>query len=157
MPKIRVYVDTSVFGGTQEVEFMAPSCALFAKANEGMFRLLISPTTLRELEVAPRPVLRVYEELPPEIVEHLAITPDMEALAEEYIKAGALGKASAVDALHVAVATVALADLIVSWNFKHLVNYGKIRMFNGVNALRGYRNIDIRSPWEVRYGEGKEI
>jgi len=52
----------------------------------------------------------------------------------------------------VAAATVAGADLIVSWNFRHIVRLDRIRMFNGVNALKGYRALDIRSPMEVCYG-----
>ena len=54
-----------------------------------------------------------------------------------------------MDALHVAAATVARADLILSWNFKHIVNYQRIRRFNGVNALEGYVAIEIRSPLEL--------
>ena len=52
-----------------------------------------------------------------------------------------------------AAATVARADLILSWNFKHLVRYDKVRKFNGVNALNGYPAIDIRSPLEVAHDE----
>ena len=51
---------------------------------------------------------------------------------------------------------MARADLIVSWNFRHLVQYDKIQRYNGVNALKGYRAIDIRSPLEVSYGNHEE-
>lgn len=30
-----------------------------------------------------------------------------------------------------------------------MVHFDKIRVYNAVNALHGYRGIDIRSPWEV--------
>lgn len=53
------------------------------------------------------------------------------------------------DALHVALATLAKTDAIVSWNFKHLVNPIKIRMFNEVNISRGYGTIVIMSPEEI--------
>ena len=53
------------------------------------------------------------------------------------------------DALHIAMATVESADILVSWNFKHVVHYDKIRRFNGVNLELGYKMIDIRSPREV--------
>ena len=42
-----------------------------------------------------------------------------------------------------------MADLIVSWNFKHIVHFDKIRQYNAISALNGYREIDIRSPAEV--------
>ena len=74
-------------------------------------------------------------------------------LADAYIAAGILGKASRSDAMHVAVATVARADLILSWNFKHTVNYERINEFNGVNSLNDYPCIAIHSPLEMRHGD----
>ena len=53
------------------------------------------------------------------------------------------------DALHVAAATVAGADLILSWNFEHIVNFNRIRGFNSVNVRNGYRSMTILSPLEV--------
>jgi hypothetical protein len=53
------------------------------------------------------------------------------------------------DALHIAIATVLEVDVLVSWNFKHIVNLDKIRKFNAVNLLYGYKTIEIRSPREV--------
>jgi hypothetical protein len=53
------------------------------------------------------------------------------------------------DAHHVALATIAKADLIVSWNFKHIVHVDKIRAFQPVNLVQGYTSIDIRSPLEI--------
>ena len=45
-----------------------------------------------------------------------------------------------------------------NWNFAHIVRYDHIRMFNGVNVLKGYRSLDIRSPMEVAYdGESKDL
>lgn len=50
------------------------------------------------------------------------------------------------DALHVAYATLADADFIVSWNFKHLVNSDRIRNFNRVNRQQGLRDVVILTP-----------
>ena len=76
---------------------------------------------------------------------------EVTALAEAYIAAGVLGRASELDARHVATATVARADVLLSWNFKHIVNYDRIRKFNGVNVLNGYSTIDVRSPLEMEH------
>ena len=70
-------------------------------------------------------------------------------MAEQYLKAGVLGRASIDDATHVAAATVAGADLILSWNFMHIVNFNRILGFNSVNTRYGYRSMVILSPWEV--------
>lgn len=50
------------------------------------------------------------------------------------------------DALHVALATISCADVIVSWNFKHLVNPVRIRKFDGVNVMNGYGPVVILTP-----------
>lgn len=79
-------------------------------------------------------------------------------LADAYIAAGAVPQGATADAMHVAAATVAQADLIISWNFEHIVRYDRIRKFNGVNAIQGCRPLDIRSPLEIDYdGEDKDI
>jgi len=89
-------------------------------------------------------------------VQRVAITDEVRTLADAYFTAGALGRANADDALHVAAATVARADVIVSWNFKHIVNFQRIRRFNGVNLASGYPMLDIRSPLEMDYGDQDE-
>jgi hypothetical protein len=40
-------------------------------------------------------------------------------------------------------------DALVSWNYGQLVNRRRREAFNGVNAIMGYRPIDILSPPEV--------
>lgn len=70
-------------------------------------------------------------------------------LQQAYIAEGILTEKWYDDALHVALATVSGCDVIVSWNFKHIVNFKKIPLFNAVNVLKGYRPIAIHSPSEV--------
>ena len=152
MHRIRVYVDTSVFGGTQDEEFSGPSRRFFTRVAEGRYVVLVSQITIAELDGAPEAVNDVLLSLPPTGVERVAIGQDVDDLADAYIAARALGRTSLADAMHVAAATVAGADLILSWNFRHIVRFDRIRMFNGVNALNGYRSLDIRSPLEVDYG-----
>ncbi|MCC5851155.1 MAG: hypothetical protein JJU29_23945 [Verrucomicrobia bacterium] len=53
------------------------------------------------------------------------------------------------DCIHVAAATVAHADAIVSWNFKHIVRLDRIKAFNSVNLMQGYGMITILSPMDV--------
>ena len=60
------------------------------------------------------------------------------------------------DAVHVAAATLAGADLILSWNFRHIVNFDRIRGFNSVNIRLGYRSLTILSPMEIGYGNEEE-
>ena len=149
MKRFRVYVDTSVFGGTEDEEFSGPSRLFFERVRQGDFIVLTSEFVVRELMTAPPKVRAVFDELPDGSTEAVEITAEIKSLADAYVKAGALGESSRVDATHVAAATIAGADLIVSWNFKHIVNFGRIKQFNGVNSMHGYGSIDIRSPLEV--------
>lgn len=70
-------------------------------------------------------------------------------MRDEYLEAGVLSASSDADGLHVAAVTVLNVDLIVSWNFKHIVHFARIRGFNAVNRLNGYKEVEIYSPWEV--------
>jgi hypothetical protein len=69
---------------------------------------------------------------------------------------GALSPNMIADAQHIAVATVARVDVLVSWNFKHIVNLGRIRRYNSVNLREGYALLEIRSPQEVLQDESED-
>ena len=146
---IRVYADTSVFGGCFDTEFSETSCRFFQEVCEGRIRLVLSDTILLELTEAPENVRRVLTDLPAEFIERTFLTEDVERLRDAYLAHGIVGPASKRDAEHIATATVADVDLIVSWNFKHIVHYEKISGYQGVNLLEGYSTIRIFSPLEV--------
>ncbi len=76
-------------------------------------------------------------------------TAEADALADAYLAHGIVGPGSRSDALHVGLATVAHVDVVTSWNFRHIVNLGRIRLFNAVNLEQGYGPIEIPSPREV--------
>ena len=84
-----------------------------------------------------------------EDIEVIAITEEIEELADRYIESGALGGEMRADAQHVAAATFADVDVLASWNFRHLVNLSRIRRYNEVNRRMGYPGVDIRSPLEL--------
>ena len=70
-------------------------------------------------------------------------------MREYYLKANIVTKKSSNDALHVALATVNNCPIIVSWNFKHIVHFEKIPLYNSINLINGYQPIAIYSPLEV--------
>lgn len=147
--RLRVYPDTSVFGGCFDREFSEASHQFFREVRAGRFSVVISDVTTRELLQAPETVRRVLVELPVDLVEAVTVDDEVVSLRDAYLSAGVVGPASEADAEHIAAATVAEVDLLVSWNFKHIVHFDKIRGFNGVNSLRGYRSLDIYSPLQV--------
>lgn len=149
MKILRVYADTSVFGGCFDEEFAEPSRAFFDQVRTEMFRLVVSDTLLREMRDAPAAVRSLLTELPVTVLERIGLSSEIDALRDAYLNAGIVGPAAQRDAEHIAAATVADADLIVSWNFKHIVHYEKISGYHGINLLHGYSAIRIFSPLEV--------
>jgi predicted nucleic acid-binding protein len=149
MRRLRVYADTSVFGGCFDPEFKLESRKFFDEVRQGRFTLLISNVTLAELQSAPEDVRRVLADLPADQVELVEASDETEALRQAYLEAGIVGPLSSNDAAHVAAATTSGADIVVSWNFKHIVHFEKIAGFEGVNLLRGFRSPRIYSPREV--------
>ena len=153
MRQLHVYVDTSVVGGCEDEEFSEDSRALWQCFSQGSYRQLLSEHTLRELTGAPAKVRAWIERIPEENQIVLPDSDEADNLAQAYLDHGIVGPGSRADALHVALATVGGADVIVSWNFKHVVNLGKIRVFNAVNLEQGYGLIEIRTPREVLISE----
>lgn len=149
MKQLRVYADTSVFGGCFDEEFAEPSSKFFDLVRDGRFHLVVSAVTAEELSGAPEHVRAVLDRAPREHLEYHEISEAMERLHDAYLEAGILSAINDADALHVAAATVVDVDMIVSWNFKHIVHYDKIRGFNAVNRLNGYKLVEIYSPLEV--------
>jgi len=145
----RVYADTSVFGGVFDEGFADASRRFFDEVLRGEHAVLVSDITARELQDAPLSVREFVARLTDDALERLAFSEEMADLRDAYLSAGVLGVASSDDAAHVACATVARADLIVSWNFRHLVNWGKMRAFNAVNLSLGYPLVTILTPREV--------
>ena len=121
--------------------------------RKGKCVLLISEIVVAELDKAPAEVRNVHLSLPEEAVEKVALTDEILELRNEYMKAKILGPEWIDDATHVAVATVARADAIVSWNFKHIVRLDKMKAYNQVNLMNGYGILTIISPKEVLIDE----
>lgn len=77
------------------------------------------------------------------------LTEETILLAEKYLKEKVVGKTSRADCYHIAIATILKVDLLVSWNFKHIVNITRIHGYNAVNLMNGYQTIEIRNPREI--------
>ncbi|TAF78055.1 MAG: PIN domain-containing protein [Bacteroidetes bacterium] len=145
----RIYLDTSIFGGYYEPEFEFWTKVLFDKIFKGEYKVLVSRLTDIELENAPQKVKNLAISLPKSNIEWLDITTEAVELADKYIDEKVVGQTSHSDCIHIAIATLYHADVLVSWNFKHIVNHIRIRGYNAVNYKYGHKILDIRSPREV--------
>ncbi len=142
-------MDTSVFGGYFEPEFELWTKLLIDKIIAGEIKMLYSQLTAIELSGAPQHVKDLVKEIPSAHIEFLAITGEANGLADQYVKENVVGKTSIEDCRHIAIATLSNADILVSWNFKHIVNVSRIRGYNAVNYKHGHKMLEIRTPREI--------
>ena len=150
---MKFYVDTSVWGGYYDKEFSEWTIPFFEQAREGRFTIILSDVTIGELQSAPENVRELPTIIPPQFIELVTITDEQLLLADQYVKEGALTAKFHSDAQHIAISSILKVDSLVSWNFKHMVNFFRIKQYNSINLKNGYSIIDIRTPKEVTYGE----
>lgn len=142
----RYYLDTSVFGGVFDEGFDIDSLRIFEMVNAGEIICVISDVTEIELVNAPEQVRSFFLGLDPAHVEQAISTNESFSLAQAYLANQVVGATSESDCHHIAIATVYEADLLISWNFKHIVNTQRVRGYNSVNLCLGYKELDIISP-----------
>ncbi len=122
--------------------------------KSGQALLVLSDLTQLELDEAPISVRGVLDLVPESFREYVELTEEASELALKYLHEGVLGESHWVDAQHIAIATIARVDVLVSWNFKHVVNLQRIHGYNSVNLKAGYPLLEIRTPREVsKYGK----
>lgn len=153
MKKIKYYLDTTIFnfvfaeGDAEKRDITLKLFKDLPLIAEGIY---ISDEVIREISRASEPRRSQLEGLLRE-TDPLLLEIDMETeiLAERYIKEGIIPERYRGDAIHIAVAVINGIEVIVSWNFEHIVKLKTRIMVNGVNRLLGYHEIEICSPEEV--------
>ena len=146
---VKVYIDTSVVGGYFDDEFSDDTHALFGRLENKEIVFIISSVLQQELQKAPENVRKLLGQYDASCFEYVELTKEAIDLANKYIVEQVVGKTSLDDCLHIALATICKADVLVSWNFKHIVNLKRIKGYNGVNLKNGYSVVEIRSPKEL--------
>lgn len=147
--KKRIYIDTSVVGGQFDKEFSTDTIPFFEAVSKGVFTIIISDLLSAEILRAPQQVQDFLSTISMNCIEKIKLTIEASELADKYILAKVVGHTSRADCQHIAMATITKADVLVSWNFKHIVNLDKIRGYNGINYQLGYNMIEIRTPKEI--------
>jgi len=143
------YLDTSVFGGYFDEEFSEPTVNFIDRIVNDRIELIVSEVLTAELENAPQHVRGLLKTIPSSQIQTIDVTLEAEQLAKAYISEKVVGKTSYADCLHIALATLSRADILVSWNFRHIVNIDRIRGYNSVNLKMGYKMMEIYSPLEL--------
>ena len=150
MRKLKLYLDTSTIShlfADDVPDKMADTNKLWDDFVSGKYELCISQVVVDEIEqCSEQKRNQLIAKMQLIEFEVLPETDTVKALAKEYIKGGVLKEKSIADCLHIVYAVVYSCDVIVSWNFKHLVNYKTINKVKIVNAMNRYGEIGIVSP-----------
>lgn len=112
----------------------------------GIYDCVISTVTTDELIDAPKNVKTIMNDIEFDV---LILNDEAIILANKYLKEGIISVKYSSDCQHIALATINNIDVLVSWNFKHIVNLNKIKQFNSVNLKEGYKELEIRSLKEL--------
>jgi hypothetical protein len=150
----KVYVETSVWGMTltnQPRALREPTMEFLRQCAAGIFVPCISQVVFEEIDDAPEEaaarMMEQIDKLAPLILE---ATAESERLTDAYLDAGVAPAKKRQDARHVAIATVARLQIVISWNHRHLANARKRDLFYAVNRLAGYeQQLFIHTPFEV--------
>ena len=149
---MQVYVESSVFGKHTNLADQQTADELFKRFRTNRYRIVISELVESELHRSAKNVQALFNEiLKLESTQYLSITDEALNLRQAYLDAGVVGKKSANDALHVALATIARCSLLTSFDRSHIVKSGKIWSFNEVNKREGYIPVNILYPSQFLY------
>ena len=150
MRKLKIYLDTSMIShlfADDTPEKMQDSNRLWEKCINGEYEIFISDIVTNEIRRCSEPKRgQMLEKMRQIEFQILPETSEISELANEYIKGGVLKEKNLDDCLHIAYAVINNCDVIVSWNFKHLVNFKTINKIKVVNTMQRYKEIGIISP-----------
>ena len=152
---LKVYLDTSIFNfaiSTQDVATEKEVTNRFLnELKSGRFFGYVSAIVLREIHDTTNKQRRedLLKFLGQFELEALSQTEEADLLAERYIQEKIIPEKHLDDALHIAIASVHNLDVIVSWNFAHMVKFKTRREVQGINTMMGYKIIEICTPQEV--------
>ena len=154
MPKLRVYIDTSVLGAIYDIEdpsrVEATKSLLEVLKAKVKYTPFISNIVVEEIERAPPDIRGSLRKIVGDMkVDILYEMEECIGLVDEYLKKKIIPRRDRDDARHIAVAVLNNMDVIITWNCRHMANIEKKRMVNAVNMMLGYRQIDIVTPMEV--------
>lgn len=148
--KLRIYLDTSIFSAY--FDDRAPDRRAQTKefwARIAAFEACTSELTREELGKTPDPARRTKLLKLLESLTLHPVTEEIKRLTQNYVKAGVFTPAMLNDAVHVAAAVLTRQDILLSWNFKHMVNRTRRAKVNEVNISLGLPSIEIIAPPEI--------
>ena len=153
----KLYLDTSVLGALTDpgpMDRLVATRRVLDSISRGFGEGYVSTVVLEEVERAPRSVReKISREMQKGYLMVLEESDESARLSRVYISGGAIPSEYENNARHVAIATTNNIRVIVSWNFRHMVNIDRKQKINSVNLREGLPLVDLVSPWEISYEE----
>jgi predicted nucleic acid-binding protein len=160
MRKLKIYFDTSVISHLDQqdaLEKLNETHNLIEKVKAHEYDVIISSVTERELEDCPEPkrsiLLGYLQQIPHTVIP---LNEEMLTIADKILELGILKPKSLDDCQHIAAAIISGCDVIVSWNFKHIVNHKTMQGVKAVTAITGYPEMLIYTPTILIEGEERD-
>jgi predicted nucleic acid-binding protein len=148
--KLRVYIETSIIShldAPDRPDWMEETHKLWKEIENDKYEIVIGSTVFAELQRCHEPKRSfMFDRLAEIAYTAIDSTDESEQLAGKYISMSGLPKKSRNDAMHIALATLADCDAIVSWNFSHIVNLTAMTAVNAVNQYERLKSIQIVTP-----------
>ena len=148
--RLKIYLDTSVISHLQAPdtpEKMADTLQLWKDLQAGMYDIFISDVTIDEINDCAEPKRSfMLDKLKNISITIIETEKKVEELSQEFIRLGILKEKSIDDCMHIATALLAKCDVIVSWNFKHIVNDKTIEGVKTISKTNGFDGIKIYCP-----------
>ena len=152
----RVYVDSSAVGGKFNKRIAEQTKPFWDAVDRGEIVIIVSDILEQEIRDArtPQRVKDFFDASLKTRAVRIMTTEEVRVLAKRYISENVVGNDSFADCLHVSLATLANADVLVSWNLTHMVNNSD--GYKKINKMLGYPEIEILTPekfMEVQHDE----
>lgn len=156
MKRLKLYLETTVWNfyfADDAPEKRDATITFFRAIKKGIYEIFISNVVFEEIEQASADEKqRLIDLIKSYHPKDIALTPEMVRLSQKYLTESALPKRAQKDAIHVAVATMAEMDALISWNLKHLANLRRMERINGINLKEGFtKRLELLTPMEVSY------
>ena len=150
MKRLKVYLDTSVVSYLYQEdapEKMQDTLSLWELFKQGIYEVFVSDIVFREIDRCSEEKLNILLDYLDQIEYHEVETDSNTIeLARRFIDFGILKKKSFDDCQHIAAAILAGCDVIISWNFKHIVNVKTVKGVKVITTLEGYKDLLIYPP-----------
>jgi predicted nucleic acid-binding protein len=145
--KLKIYLDTSVVSYLQQddaPDAMRDTLKLWQSIKQGEYETFLSEVTSDEIGKCYEPKKAILTKYLFEIIyTEIKLTDEIDALAQKFVENNILRQKSIDDCRHIACSIISGCDIIVSWNFKHIVNYKTIKGIKLISLITGYKDIAI--------------